>query len=65
MNFYSKIVKKRGLFWSTGPAKADVACVLTWQADVARGTTSGCDVALWPRGRAADGPRVTDTCACS
>ena len=25
--------------------------------DVARGTTGGCDVALRPRGRAADGPR--------
>ena len=36
---------------------------LTWRADVARGTTGGCDVALRPRGRAADGPRVADTCA--
>ena len=27
------------------------------RADVARGTTGGCDVALRPRGRAADGPR--------
>ena len=26
-------------------------------SDVARGTTGGCDVALRPRGRAADGPR--------
>ena len=26
-------------------------------SDVARGTTGGCDAALRPRGRAADGPR--------
>ena len=36
---------------------------LTWRADVARGTTGRCDVALRPRGRAADGPRVADTWA--
>ena len=29
---------------------------------MARGTTGRCDVALRPRGRAADGPRVADTC---
>ena len=56
------------------PPNADVACVpdmaTSWRseligrrADVARGTTGGCDVALRPRGRAADGPHLADTCA--
>ena len=62
------------------PPNAGVACVpyvaMSWRseltgrrADVARGTTIGCDVALRPRGRAADGHawltrvRMADTCA--
>ena len=63
MNFYSKIAKKGGLFWSTGPRLLTWQAYLTWRVDVARGTTGGCNVALRPRGRAADGPRVADTCA--
>ena len=64
MNFYSKIAKKGGgLLWSTGPRLLTWHAYLTWRADVARGTTGGCDMALRPCGRAADGPRVADTCA--
>ena len=69
MNFYSKITK-RGVILVHRPPNANVACVpdvaMSWRseltgrrADVACGTTGGCDVALRPRGRAADGPRMT------
>ena len=68
MNFLKS--RKRGVILVHRPPYADVACVpdvaTSWRgeltgrrADVARGTTGGCDVAMRPRGRAADGPRET------
>ena len=49
--------QKRGVFWSTGPVSWRGEAVMWRGGDVARGTTSECDVALRPHGRAADGPR--------
>ena len=69
MNFNSKIAKKGGLFWSTGPRMLTWHAYLTWRADVARGTTGGCDVALRPRGSPPMAHawltrvRVADTCS--
>ena len=68
MNFLLKSRKSGGILVHR-PPNADVARVpdvaTSWRgdlmrrrADVARGTTSRCDVALRQRGRATDGPRV-------